>query len=103
MDGIVVSNHGGRQVDGAIGSLDMLPEVVDCVKGPKTMRGDGLLVLFDGGVRTEVDIIKVLCLGAQGVLMGRPWVYSFGTAGKEGMEELIKGILADLDQSMGLL
>lgn len=64
MDGIVVSNHGGRQLDGAIGSLEVLPEIADAV-------GDRLTVLFDGGIRTGVDIIKALSLGAKGVLIGR--------------------------------
>lgn len=58
MDGIVVSNHGGRQLDGAIGSLEVLPEIVDAV-------GDKITVLFDSGIRTAVDIIKALCLGAK--------------------------------------
>ncbi|KAL8732406.1 MAG: hypothetical protein Q9166_002804 [cf. Caloplaca sp. 2 TL-2023] len=62
--GIVVSNHGGRQLDGAIGSLEVLPEIVDAV-------GDKLTVLFDSGVRTGVDVVKALCLGAKGVLIGR--------------------------------
>ena len=64
MDGIVVSNHGGRQLDGAIGSLEVLPEIVEAV-------GDQLTVLFDSGIRTGVDIIKALSLGAKGVLIGR--------------------------------
>ncbi len=64
MHGIVVSNHGGRQLDGAIGSLEVLPEIVEAV-------GDKLTVLFDSGVRTGVDVIKALCLGAKGVLVGR--------------------------------
>ena len=64
MQGIVVSNHGGRQLDGAIGSLEVLPEIVDAV-------GDKITVLFDSGVRTGVDVIKALCLGAKGVLIGR--------------------------------
>lgn len=64
MDGIIVSNHGGRQVDGAIGSLEVLPEIVEAV-------GDKLTVLFDSGIRTGVDIIKALSLGAKGVLIGR--------------------------------
>ena len=64
MDGIVVSNHGGRQLDGAIGSLEVLPEIVEAV-------GDKLTVLFDSGIRTGVDIIKALSLGAKGVLIGR--------------------------------
>lgn len=95
MDGIVVSNHGGRQLDGAVGSLDMLPEIIEAV-------GDKCTVLFDSGVRTGADVIKALCLGAKGVLIGRPWVYGLGTGGKEGAKQVLKGLLADLDQSMGL-
>jgi lactate 2-monooxygenase len=95
MHGIVVSNHGGRQLDGAVGSLDMLPEIVEAV-------GDKCTVLFDSGVRTGTDVIKALCLGAKGVLIGRPWVYGLGIAGKEGARQVLKGLLADLDQSMGL-
>ena len=95
MDGVLVSNHGGRQLDGAIGSLDMLAEIVEKV-------GTRCTVLFDSGVRTGVDVIKALCLGAKGVLIGRPWVYGLGIAGKDGARDVLKGILADLDQSMGL-
>jgi lactate 2-monooxygenase len=95
MDGIVVSNHGGRQLDGAVGSLDMLPEIVEAV-------GDKCTVLFDSGIRTGTDVIKALCLGAKGVLIGRPWVYGLGIAGREGAKQVMKGLLADLDQSMGL-
>ncbi|OCL03974.1 FMN-dependent alpha-hydroxy acid dehydrogenase [Glonium stellatum] len=95
MDGIIVSNHGGRQLDGAIGSLEVLPEIVDAV-------GKDITVLFDSGVRTGVDVIKALCLGAKGVCIGRPWVYGLGIAGKAGAKEVLQGILADLDQSMGL-
>lgn len=64
VQGIIVSNHGGRQLDGAIGSLEVLPEIVDAV-------GDKITVLFDSGIRTGVDVIKALCLGAKGVLIGR--------------------------------
>lgn len=106
MDGVIVSNHGGRQLDGAIGSLDMLPEIVEAVRGKRTSGRPGcddeFAVLFDSGVRTGVDVIKALCLGAQAVLVGRPWVYGLGIAGKAGAQEVMKGILADLDQSMGL-
>jgi lactate 2-monooxygenase len=95
VQGIVVSNHGGRQMDGAIGSLEVLPEIVDAV-------GDKINVFFDSGIRTGVDIIKALCLGAKGVFIGRPWVYGLGVAGKDGAKSVMQGILADLDQSMGL-
>lgn len=95
MHGIVVSNHGGRQLDGAIGSLEVLPEIVEAV-------GDKLTVLFDSGIRTGVDVVKALCLGAKGVLIGRPFVYGLAIGGKLGARDVLKGILADLDQSMGL-
>ena len=87
VQGIVVSNHGGRQLDGAIGSLDVLPEIVDAV-------GDKLIVLFDSGVRTGVDVIKALCLGARGILIGRPFAYGLGIAGKEGAKHVLQSILA---------
>ena len=94
-DGIVVSNHGGRQLDGAVGSLDMLPEIVEAV-------GDKIPVLFDSGIRTGADIIKALSLGATAVLVGRPVIYGLGIAGKKGAKQVLQGLLADLDQSMGL-
>lgn len=112
-DGIVVSNHGGklfdlrpvlaryslfisgRQVDGAIGSLEVLPEIVDAVGGRMT-------VLFDSGVRTGVDAVKALCLGAKGILVGRPVVYGLAINGKAGAKSVMQGLLADLWQSMGL-
>lgn len=73
-DGIIVSNHGGRQLDGAVGSLSMLPSIVDAV-------GDQMTVLFDSGVRTGADILKALCLGAKGVLVGRPIIAGYSIAG----------------------
>lgn len=94
-DGIVVSNHGGRQLDGAVGSLQMLPSIVDAV-------GDRMTVLFDSGVRTGVDILKALCLGAKGVMVGRPTMYGLGIAGTDGAREVLRGLLADLDRSIGL-
>jgi len=95
MDGIVVSNHGGRQMDGAVGSLEMLPECVAAV-------GDKIDVLFDSGVRTGMDILKALCLGAKGVLVARPFLYGLAVGGKLGAKQVLQGLLADLDQSMGL-
>ncbi|KXX79746.1 Lactate 2-monooxygenase [Madurella mycetomatis] len=95
VDGIVVSNHGGRQLDGAVPSLEMLPEVVDAV-------GERLTVMFDSGVRTGADVIKALALGAKAVLVGRPVIYGLGIAGSEGARHVLAGLLADIDQSMGL-
>lgn len=95
VQGIIVSNHGGRQLDGAVGSLEVLPEIVQAV-------GHQMTILFDSGIRTGVDIIKALCLGAKGVLVGRPFVYGLAIGGKMGACDAIRGLLADLDQSMGL-
>lgn len=95
MDGIVVSNHGGRQVDGAVASLDVLPEIVAAV-------GDRLEVLFDSGVRTGADIVKALALGARAVLLGRPFVYGLAHGGEDGVRHVLRGVLADLDLTMGL-
>jgi lactate 2-monooxygenase len=87
VQGIIVSNHGGRQLDGAIGSLEVLPEIVDAV-------GDKMTVLFDSGIRTGADIIKALALGAKAVLVGRPFIYGLAVAGKRGARDAMKGILA---------
>ncbi|KAK3394839.1 FMN-dependent dehydrogenase [Podospora didyma] len=94
-DGIVVSNHGGRQLDGVLPSLEMLPEIVDAV-------GHRLTVIFDSGIRTGADILKALSLGAKAVFVGRPIIYGLGIAGAEGAQHVLAGLLADLDQSMGL-
>ncbi|GAA1284966.1 oxidoreductase [Planotetraspora silvatica] len=93
MDGVVVSNHGGRQADGAIASLDALPAVAAAV-------GDRISVLFDSGIRTGSDVIKALALGARAVLLGRPYVYALGLAGEAGVRHVIRSLLADLDITM---
>jgi isopentenyl diphosphate isomerase/L-lactate dehydrogenase-like FMN-dependent dehydrogenase len=95
MDGVIVSNHGGRQLDGAIGSLDALPEIVDAA-------GARLTVLFDSGVRTGADVIKALALGARGVLVGRPWAYGLGIAGKDGAKQVMQGVLAQIEINMSI-
>ena len=92
--GIVCSNHGGRQVDGAIGSLDALPGVVDAA-------GD-LPVLFDSGIRTGADAVKALALGATAVLLARPFVYGLALGGEEGVRHVLRTFLADLDLQLGL-
>jgi lactate 2-monooxygenase len=93
--GLIVSNHGGRQVDGAIGSLDALPGVVDVV-------GDEVPVLFDSGVRTGADVAVALALGARAVLLGRPYVWGLAIAGAAGVEHVLRSVLADLDLTMAL-
>jgi lactate 2-monooxygenase len=95
MQGVLVSNHGGRQVDGAIGALDALPGIVDAV-------GDRVDVLFDSGIRTGSDIVKALALGAKAVLVGRPWVYGLGLGGTDGVRHVLRGLLADLDLALAL-
>jgi lactate 2-monooxygenase len=95
MNGIVVSNHGGRQVDGAIAALDALPAIVDAAAGK-------MPVLFDSGIRTGADIFKAQALGACAVLLGRPYVYGLAAGGTEGVREVIRNILADFDLTMGL-
>jgi lactate 2-monooxygenase len=91
----VVSNHGGRQVDGAIASLDALPGVVEAVDGR-------VPVLLDSGVRGGADIFKALALGARAVLLGRPYCYGLAIAGAEGVQEVIRNMRADFDLTMGL-
>lgn len=93
--GIIVSNHGGRQVDGAIASLHALPDVVAEVAGR-------VPVLFDSGVRGAADAVKALALGATAVCLGRPWVYGLSLAGSEGVREVIDSFIAELDLTMGL-
>ncbi len=96
LSGVVVSNHGGRQVDGAIGALDALPGVVDAVAGE-------VPVLFDSGIRTGADAIKALALGANAVLLGRPYVWGLALAGEEGVRHAVRSLLADLDITLGLM
>lgn len=95
MDGIVVSNHGGRQVGGAIAALDALPGVVDAVRGK-------MPILFDGGIRHGADVLKALALGAQAVLLGRPYIWGLALAGEQGVREVLRNILADLDLTLAL-
>ncbi len=95
LDGVVVSNHGGRQVDGAVASLDALPAIAEAV-------GDELAVLFDSGIRSGADAIKALALGADAVLLGRPCIWGLALEGQAGVETVLKMILAELDLTMAL-
>jgi L-lactate dehydrogenase (cytochrome) len=93
--GLVVSNHGGRQVDNAVGALEMLPSVVDAVDG-------AVPVLFDSGVRTGADAAVAIALGARAVLVGRPWVWGLALAGEDGVRHVFRCLLAELDLTMAL-
>jgi isopentenyl diphosphate isomerase/L-lactate dehydrogenase-like FMN-dependent dehydrogenase len=95
-DGVIVSNHGGRQADGVAASIDVLPEVVAAI-------GDSGEVLFDGGVRRGGDIIKALALGARACLIGRPWLYGLGAEGLPGVERAIDILTAELDSTLALI
>lgn len=95
LDGIVVSNHGARQVDGAIGSLDALDPIAEAV-------GDELTILFDSGIRGGADVIKALALGADAACLGRPYLWGLALAGREGVETVLKMTLAELDLTLAL-
>lgn len=95
VDGVIVSNHGGRQVDGSVGALTMLPEVRAAV-GPE------MAVLFDSGVRTGADVYKAVCLGADAVLLGRPYCWGLALGGSDGVKHVIRSVLAEFDLNMAL-
>ena len=95
VDGIVVSNHGGRQVDGAVASLDALVEVRDAT-------GPDATVLMDGGIRRGADVLKALALGADGVLLGRLYAYGLAVGGAAGVEAVIRQLAAELDLTLAL-
>lgn len=95
VDGIIVSNHGGRQVDGAIPALDALPAVVEAVRGR-------IPVLFDSGIRRGADAFKALALGARAVLLGRLYLWGLAVAGEQGVREVVQNFVADFDLTMAL-
>jgi len=93
--GVVVSNHGGRQVDGAVAALDALPAVVDAI-------GSQATVLFDSGIRCGADVAKALALGARAVLLGRPYVYGLALGGEAGVRHVLRCLFADVDLTLAL-
>ncbi|NOT77347.1 MAG: lactate 2-monooxygenase [Cyclobacteriaceae bacterium] len=95
VDGMIVSNHGGRQVDGSISTFEALPNIVDVVKGR-------VPILMDSGIRGGADIFKAIALGATAVCIGRPYVYGLTIGGEEGVRDVIRNLLADFNLTMGL-
>ncbi|MBX3310870.1 MAG: lactate 2-monooxygenase [Cryobacterium sp.] len=95
VDGIIVSNHGGRQIDGAVGSADALPAIVETING-------AIPVLFDSGIRGGSDVLKAMALGASAVLVGRPYVYGLAVAGERGVYEVLRNFIAEFDIALGL-
>ena len=95
VDGIIVSNHGARQIDGAIGALDALPAITEAV-------GRRLTVLFDSGIRSGADMLKALALGAQAVLIGRPYVYGLALGGEAGVRHVLRALRQDFELTMRL-
>lgn len=117
--GIIVSNHGGRQIDGAIGSLDALSKIMRSPKVIKAQTKGDLTVLFDSGIRTGSDVIKAMAMGAQGVLstchnvstvvvshyrilVARPFMYGLAIAGQAGVEQILMQTVTDMHLTMGL-
>jgi isopentenyl diphosphate isomerase/L-lactate dehydrogenase-like FMN-dependent dehydrogenase len=94
-EGVVVSNHGGRQVDNAVAALDQLPSIVEAIDEDAT-------VVFDSGIRRGADAVVALALGADAVSLGRPWVYGLGLAGEDGVATVCENFLADLDLTVAL-
>lgn len=95
VQGIVVSNHGGRQVDGGIASLDTLPKIAAAV-------GDKLDIFFDSGIRSGADIAKAVALGAKAVLIGRPMVYGLVLGGEAGVSHVVRSLLGDFELTLHL-
>ncbi len=93
--GVIVSNHGGRQVDGGIGAIDALPRVRQAV-------GDDFLILMDSGIRSAQDVLKAVALGAQAVLIGRPYAYALAVGGQAAVVELLNQLLAEVDLQLAL-
>jgi L-lactate dehydrogenase (cytochrome) len=96
VDGLIVSNHGGRQLDGAPASAEALPEIADAV-------GGRLELLLDGGIRRGADVVKALALGARAVMIGRPYLYGLAVAGQAGVERILGLLRDEIDKTLGLL
>jgi len=95
VDGVVVSNHGGRQLDSVPSTARALPAIADAV-------GDQVVVLADGGVRTGLDVVKMVALGARAVLVGRAWAWAVAGRGESGVRHMLAVLKADMDTALGL-
>ena len=95
VDGVIVSNHGGRQLDAVPSTVRALPDVVDAV-------GDQVEVLADGGVRTGLDVVKMVAMGARAVLVGRAWAWAVAARGEAGVRHVLEVMKADIDTALGL-
>jgi len=93
---VIVSNHGGRQLDGAAGTIDALPAIVDAI-------GGRIPILIDGGIRRGSDVVKALALGAQACLVGRPQLWGLAVAGEAGVAHMLAIYRQEIDRVMGLL
>jgi L-lactate dehydrogenase (cytochrome) len=94
-DGIIVSNHGGRQLDGVLSGVRALPPIADAV-------GDDLTILMDGGVRSGLDVVKALALGAKACLIGRPWAWALGARGEAGVAHVLQILRQEMTMAMAL-
>jgi L-lactate dehydrogenase (cytochrome) len=94
-DGVIVSNHGGRQLDGALSTARALPPIADAV-------GDRVTVLADGGVRSGLDVVRLLALGAKGVLLGRAWAFALAAGGQAGVARMLQLLAAEMRVAMAL-
>lgn len=95
VDGIIVSNHGGRQLDGAVATLDALPSISESIQGK-------IPIIMDSGIRRGADILKAIALGATAVLIGRPYAYALAVAGQTGVEEVIKHLMAETELQLAI-
>jgi isopentenyl diphosphate isomerase/L-lactate dehydrogenase-like FMN-dependent dehydrogenase len=95
VDGLVVSNHGGRQLDGAPATVEALPEIVDAV-------GGRMEVLLDGGVRRGADVVRALALGARAVMVGRPYLYGLAVGGSAGVRRVLEILANEVDHALAL-
>ena len=95
VEGIIVSNHGGRQLDGTMATCDALPEIVDAVAGQAE-------VFVDGGIRRGADVLKALAMGARAVLIGRPYLWGLSVGGEDGVRQILELLRAELSLSMAV-